>query len=70
MNYSNGAYRGNSCHPQDACGSYVTIQGPMGPMGPEGPRGEQGVRGEQGPMGPRAFGASRAVPARRAPVVP
>ena len=53
MNYSNGAYRGNSCHQQDACGSYVTIQGPMGPMGPEGPRGEQGVRGEQGNQGPK-----------------
>lgn len=49
MNYSNGTYRGNGCHPQDACGSYVTIQGPMGPMGPEGPRGEQGVRGCPGP---------------------
>lgn len=53
MNYSNGAYRGNSCHQQDACGSYVTIQGPMGPMGPEGPRGEQGVWGEQGIQGPK-----------------
>lgn len=47
MNYSNGTYRGNGCHPQDACGSYVTIQGPMGPMGP------RGIRGEQGPMGPQ-----------------
>lgn len=62
MNYSNGTYRGNGCHPQDACGSYVTIQGSMGPMGPEGPLGEQGpmgprgIRGEQGcpgPAGPR-----------------
>ena len=47
MNYSNGTYRGNGCHPQDACRSYVTIQGPMGPMGP------RGIRGEQGPMGPQ-----------------
>lgn len=51
MNYSNGTYRGNSCHPQDACGSYVTIQGPMGPMGPEGPQGVQGDRGCPGPQG-------------------
>lgn len=59
MNYSNGTYRGNGCHPQDACGSYVTIQGSMGPMGPEGPLGEQGpmgprgIRGEQGIQGPK-----------------
>lgn len=45
MNYSNGTYRGNGCHPQDACGSYVTIQGPMGPMGPEGPQGDRGCPG-------------------------
>lgn len=59
MNCSNGTYRGNGCHPQDACGSYVTIQGSMGPMGPEGPLGEQGpmgprgIRGEQGIQGPK-----------------
>ena len=59
MNCSNGTYRGNGCHPQDACGSYVTIQGSMAPMGPEGPLGEQGpmgprgIRGEQGIQGPK-----------------
>ena len=52
MNYSNDTYRGNGCHPQDACGSYVTIQGPMGPMGPRGPQGVRGDRGEQGERGP------------------
>ena len=51
MNYHTGACRGSNYYQQDACGSYVTIQGPAGPMGPEGPRGEQGVRGEQGPQG-------------------
>ena len=51
MNYHTGACRGSNYYQQDACGSYVTIQGPAGPMGPEGPRGEQGVRGEQGPHG-------------------
>ena len=45
MNYHTGACRGSNYYQQDACGSYVTIQGPVGPMGPEGPRGEQGVRG-------------------------
>lgn len=51
MNYHTGACRGSNYYQQDACGSYVTIQGPVGPMGPEGPRGEQGVRGEQGLQG-------------------
>lgn len=51
MNYYNGNCRGSGFYQQDACGTYVTIQGPTGPMGPEGPRGEQGLRGEQGPIG-------------------
>lgn len=57
MNYHTGACRGSNYYQQDACGSYVTIQGPAGPMGPEGPRGEQGIQGpkgdpgEQGPQG-------------------
>ena len=46
MNYYSGTYRANGCCQPEGCGTYVTIQGPMGP---EGPRGEQGVRGEQGP---------------------
>ena len=37
MNYYTGTCRGGSCQP-DACGTYVTIQGPAGPTGPEGPR--------------------------------
>ena len=52
MNYYTGTCRGGSCQP-DACGTYVTIQGPAGPTGPEGPRGEQGIQGEQGPQGPQ-----------------
>ncbi len=47
MNYYTGTCRGGSCQP-DACGTYVTIQGPAGPTGPEGPRGEQGIQGETG----------------------
>lgn len=50
MNYYTGTCRGGSCQP-DACGTYVTIQGPAGPTGPEGPRGEQGIQGEIGPQG-------------------
>lgn len=75
MNYSNGTYRGNGCHPQDACGSYVTIQGSMGPMGPEGPLGEQGptgprgIRGEQGIQGPTGdTGETPAITGRRIPL--
>ena len=67
MNYYTGAYRGNNCRPSDACGSYVTIQGPVGPMGPEGPRGEQGVRGEQGPMGPRGVKGEQGCPGPTGP---
>lgn len=52
MNYYTGTYKGNGCCQPDPCGTYVTVQGPVGPTGPEGPRGEQGVRGEQGPIGP------------------
>lgn len=62
MNYHTGACRGSNYYQQDACGSYVTIQGPAGPMGPEGPRGEQGVRGEQGPMGPRGIKGDQGCP--------
>lgn len=62
MNYHTGACRGSNYYQQDACGSYVTIQGPVGPMGPEGPRGEQGVRGEQGPMGPRGIKGDQGCP--------
>ena len=50
MNYYTGTCRGGSCQP-DACGTYVTIQGPAGPTGPEGPRGEQGIQGPQGEKG-------------------
>ena len=32
MNYYTGTCRGGSCQP-DACGTYVTIQGPAGPTG-------------------------------------
>lgn len=52
MNYYTGTYKGNGCCQPDPCGTYVTVQGPVGPTGPEDPRGEQGVRGEQGPIGP------------------
>ena len=50
MNYYTGTCRGGSCQP-DACGTYVTIQGPAGPTGPEGPRGEQGIQGPKGEKG-------------------
>lgn len=54
MKYCSGNCRGNG---QDPCGTYATIQGPMGPrgerdeQGPRGPAGEQGSTGEQGPQG-------------------
>lgn len=67
MNYHTGACRGSNYYQQDACGSYVTIQGPVGPMGPEGPRGEQGVRGEQGPMGPRGIKGDQGCPGPAGP---
>ena len=67
MNYHTGACRGSNYYQQDACGSYVTIQGPAGPMGPEGPRGEQGVRGEQGPMGPRGIKGDQGCPGPAGP---
>lgn len=62
MNYYNGNCRGSGFYQQDACGTYVTIQGPTGPMGPEGPRGEQGLRGEQGPIGPRGIKGNQGCP--------
>lgn len=63
MNYhNNGSCRGSGGYSAEACGAYVTIQGPMGPMGSEGPRGEQGVRGEQGPMGPRGLKGEQGCP--------
>ena len=62
MNYYNGNCRGSGFYQQDACGTYVTIQGPTGPMGPEGPRGEQGLRGEQGPIGPRGVKGDQGCP--------
>ena len=62
MNYYNGNCRGSGFYQQDACGTYVTIQGPTGPMGPEGPRGEQGLRGEQGPIGPRGVKGNQGCP--------
>lgn len=67
MNYHTGACRGSNYYQQDACGSYVTIQGPVGPMGPEGPRGEQGVRGEQGPMGPCGIKGDKGCPGPAGP---
>ena len=66
MNYYTGTCRGGSCQP-DACGTYVTIQGPAGPTGPEGPRGEQGIRGEQGPMGPRGVKGEQGCPGPAGP---
>ena len=62
MNYYNGNCRGSGFYQQDACGTYVTIQGPTGSMGPEGPRGEQGLRGEQGPIGPRGVKGDQGCP--------
>lgn len=53
MNYYNGNCRGSGFYQQDACGTYVTIQGPTGPMGPEGPRGAVGPMGPRGPQGVR-----------------
>ena len=53
MNYYNGNCRGSGFYQQDACGTYVTIQGPTGPMGPEGPRGAVGPMGPRGPQGMR-----------------
>lgn len=67
MNYHTGACRGSNYYQQDACGSYVTIQGSAGPMGPEGSRGEQGVRGEQGPMGPRGIKGDQGCPGPAGP---
>ena len=66
MNYYTGTCRGGSCQP-DACGTYVTIQGPAGPTGPEGPRGEQGIQGEQGPMGPRGVKGEQGCPGPAGP---
>ncbi len=62
MNYYNGNCRGSGFYQQDACGTYVTIQGPTGSMGPEGPHGEQGLRGEQGPIGPRGVKGDQGCP--------
>ena len=53
MNYYNGNCRGSGFYQQDACDTYVTIQGPTGPMGPEGPRGAVGPMGPRGPQGVR-----------------
>ena len=50
MNYYTGTCRGGSCQP-DACGTYVTIQGPKGDTGPQGPQGEKGDTGERGEQG-------------------
>lgn len=66
MNYYTGTCRGGSCQP-DACGTYVTIQGPAGPTGPEGPRGEQGIQGEQGLMGPRGVKGEQGCPGPAGP---
>ena len=62
MNYYNGNCKSGGCCPADACGAYVTIQGPAGPAGPEGPRGEQGPRGERGAAGPRGIRGEQGCP--------